>query len=139
MLVDLLNLQTLSFRSDFEESTVSNTINNLITLMHRASNIRSLILLPLSVDGQYNTTMAILCSIVSLHVKHFSLKIDKLDDMKIIVERLRHLSSVSFNFPSDRKINSNEMIDWLVNNGRDFNHLENEYSLHFWFANNENC
>jgi hypothetical protein len=139
ILVDLLNLQTLSFQSDFDQSTVSNTVENLATLVYRASNICSLILLPLATDGQYNTTMAILCSIVSFHVKHLTLKIQKLDDMKIVVERLQHLSSVSFNLPSDRKINSNEMIDWLINNGRDLTHLENEYSLHFWFGNNRHC
>jgi len=136
MLVDLLHLQTLSFQSDFEQSTVSNTVDNLVTLVNRASNICSLILLPLTTNGQYNTTMATLCSIVSFHVKHLTSKIQNLDDMKIVVEKLQHLSSVSFNFPSDRKINSNEIIDWLINNGRNFTHLENDYSLHFWFSNN---
>ncbi len=137
MLVDLLHLQTLSFQSDFEQSTVSNTVENLVTLVNRASNICSLILLPLTADGQYNTTMTTLCSIVSFHVKHLTLKIQNLDDMKIVVEKLQHLSSVSFNFPSDRKINSNEIIDWLINNGRNLTHLENDYSLHFWFSNNQ--
>jgi hypothetical protein len=136
MLVDLINLQTLSFRSNFDQSTVSNTVANLVTLVHRALNIRSLILLPLSANGQYNTTMATLCSLAPFHVKHLTLKIQKLDDMKIVVERLKHLSSVSFNFPSDRKIHSNEMIDRLRNDGRDITHLENEYSLHLWFGNN---
>ena len=136
LLVNLLNLQTLSFQSDFDQSTVSNTIDNLMKLLHRASNVASLILLPLDTNGHYHVRMATLCSIVSIHVKHLTVKIQKLDDMKTVVERLKHLSSVSFNYPSDRKINSNEMIDWLVNNGRDLTHLEKEYSLHFWFGNN---
>lgn len=135
ILVNLSSLQTLSFQSDFDQSTVSNIVDNLVTLVHRASNIRSLILLPLGTNGQYNTTMATLCSIVSFHVKHLTLKIQRLDDMKIVLGILQHLSSVSFNLPSDRKINSNEMIDWLINNGRDVTHLEHEYSLHFWFGN----
>ncbi len=135
MLVDLSNLQTLSFQSNFDQSIV----DNLVTLVQRASNICSLILLPLGADGQYHTTMEILCSIVSSHVRHLTLKIQKLDDMKIVVERLQHLSSVSFNLPSDRKINSNEMIDWLFSNGRDFTHVDNDYSLHFWFGNNQHC
>lgn len=139
MLVNLSNLQILSFQSHFDQSTVSNTIDHLVTLVHRTSNLCSLILLPLGVDGQYHTTMTILCSIVSFHIKHLTLKIQKLDDMKIVVERLQHLSSISFNLPSDRKININEMIDWLISNGRDFIHLENEYSLHFWFGNNRHC
>ena len=136
ILVDLLKLQTLSFRSNFDQSTVLNTVDNLIKLVYQTSNIHSLILLPLDTNGQYNTTMATLCSIVSFHVKHLTLKIQNLDDMKIVVERLKRLSSIAFNFPSDRKINSNEMIDWLINNGRDITRLENEYSLHLWLGNN---
>ncbi|CAF0817129.1 unnamed protein product [Adineta steineri] len=130
ILVDLLKLQKLSFRSDFDQST----IDNLTVLVNQAFNIHSLSLLPLNMDGQYNTTVTNLCSIVSLHVKHLTIKIEKLDDMKIVVKKLKHLLSISFNFPSDRKINSHEMIDWLINNGQNFTYLEYEYFLHFWFG-----
>ncbi|CAF0826842.1 unnamed protein product [Adineta steineri] len=130
ILVDLLKLQKLSFRSDFDQST----IDNLIILVNQAFNIHSLSLLPLNMDEQYNTTVTNLCSIVSLHVKHLTIKIEKLDDMKIVIKKLKHLLSISFNFPSDRKINSHEMIDWLINNGQNFTYLEYEYFLHFWFG-----
>ncbi|CAF1025098.1 unnamed protein product [Adineta steineri] len=130
ILVDLLKLQKLSFRSDFEQST----IDNLTILVNQAFNIHSLSLLPFNMDEQYNTTVTNLCSIVSLHVKHLTIKIEKLEDMKIVVKKSKHLLSISFNFPSDRKINSHEMIDWLINNGQNFTYLENEYFLHFWFG-----
>ncbi|CAF0766860.1 unnamed protein product [Adineta steineri] len=130
ILVDLLKLQKLSFRSDFDQST----IDNLTILVNQAFNIHSLSLLPFNMNEQYNTTVTNLCSIVSLHIKHLAIKIAKLDDMKIIVKKLKHLLSISFNFPSDRKINSHEMIDWLINNGQNFTYLEYEYFLHFWFG-----
>ena len=136
ILVDLSNLQNLSFRSHFEQTIVSNIIDYFTVLLHHTSNLTSLVVLPLNTDGQYNTTMRALCVMVPIRMKHFTVKIRKLDDMKIVIEGLKHLSSVSFHFPSDRKINSNEMIDWLLNNGRDFTHLEYEYSLHLWFGQN---
>ena len=138
-LIDLSNLQSLSFRSHFEQTTVLNTVDHLTTLIHRASNVISLIILPINPNEQYNTTMVTLCSIVPLHVRHFTVKIQKLEDMKMVVEKLKHLTSVSFHFPFDRKINSNEMIDWLLNNGRNLTYLENESSLQFWFGKDQHC
>jgi hypothetical protein len=139
MLVDLSNLRSLSFQSDFDQSTVSKTVDNLMTLINRASNICSLLLLPLGTNGQYHTTVATLCSVVSSHIQHITFKIQKLDDMKTVLKKWPHLVSVRFNLPSDRKINCNEMIEWLIDNDRNFTHLDNEYSLHFWFGQNRHC
>ena len=136
ILVDLPNLQTLSFQSDFNQPTVSKTVDKLVKLVHLTSNIRSLVILPLATDGQYTIDMLTLCSIVPFHVKHLTLKIQKPNDMKTVIEKLKHLLSVSFRFPYDRKIHVNEMIDWLVSNGRDLTHLEDDDSLRIWLGNN---
>lgn len=138
-LLDLSNLQNLSFHSHFEQTTISQTIDHFTSLIHRTSNLISLIILPLNTDGHYNTTMVTLCSMIPSHLRHWTVKIEKLEDMKMVVEKLKYLASVSFHLPSDRKISGSEMIDWLFNHGRNFTYLENETSLQFWFGRNSLC
>ena len=137
ILVDTSNIQILDFQSHFHQSAILKIIENLIKLINRLSNISSLILLPINNYGIYNTTITTLCSILSYNIKHFHIKIEKIDQMKIILEKFKHLSSISFNLPFDRKINIDEIIDWLNINKRDFTYLEYDYSFHLWFNNDQ--
>ncbi|CAF1053538.1 unnamed protein product [Adineta ricciae] len=132
MLINVSQLQDLSFQSDFNQKTAANVVDSLTKFIQRISHLRSLSVLPLDINGQYHVDMANLSSIVPLSVEHLTLKIEKLEHMILLIKNLDHLSSVSFNYPHDRKIITDEMIEWLSNSGRDFSHLEREYSLHFW-------
>ncbi|UJR08749.1 hypothetical protein I4U23_013006 [Adineta vaga] len=135
MLVNVLELRTLSFQSDFHPKTASKIVDNLMKFLQKTSHLRSLIVLPLDINGQYHVNMMTLCSIVPVHIENFALKVQNLDDMREVLENLIYLSSVSFNYPHDRKIISIEIIEWLINNGEKFSYIEKEYSIHFWFSN----
>jgi hypothetical protein len=131
-LIDLTHLDTIFLQVDFDHSIVS----KIVHLVKQACNVRSLKLFPLNPNNQYNVTMAYVCSIVPFHVKHLTVKIKQLDDMKIVVNELKHLSSISFCFPYCGKINVNEMINWLIIDRRDFTYLETENSFNLWLGEN---
>jgi hypothetical protein len=49
-------------------------------------------------DDTCNSNMDNFCSVIPHHIKHLKIDVDSMNDMKIILNRLEHLSSVSFRF-----------------------------------------
>ena len=78
----------------------------------------------------------IICSIVPYHVKHLQMKINRISDMKMILERLEHLSSVAFHFPICSPNNSTKIIKWLKQRRMTFTFWCNSFCIHLWLDNN---
>jgi hypothetical protein len=136
-LIDLSHLTTLGLYVDFDHISVSNTINNIGYLFEQACNVRSLTLSNSFCSGNLNMKIEDLCSIIPHHVKHLDIYDMDLDDIKILLTRLKHLSSITFVFLFDMPFSPTEVIGWLSQR-IDFTYLVDNCSLSIWLGNNIN-
>ncbi len=100
----------------------------IAALLEQTSNIQSLII------PTRNTALQSICSIVSYRVQHLQIPVNDVEDMKIILERFDHLSSVTFKFVADSSTFISEIIAWLVTKDRDFTYQSTQFSLNLWFG-----
>lgn len=69
------------------------------------------------------------------HVKYLQVQIDLIDDMKMIVKQLNHLSSITFKFSIELPNRCEDFINWLNQRETLFTYRQNLISLHIWFDN----
>lgn len=110
--IDLSSIEELSISIDFHPESISNTLDNLIYFFKQTYHLKSLIIDSLIVNGEY------ICSIVPDYVKHLQVSTKNIDDMKIIIQRLKYLSSVTFEHFNRSKLSSSQFLPWLMENRR---------------------
>ena len=125
MLVDLSSIRRLFVHLHYEQCLI-------FDLIVRLARLKSLNLILLDTNARYPIKMNGISSSLPPHVKHLTLKIPSLEEMKIVVNTSPHLSNISFNSPSQRKINSKEIIQWLHENRWTFTFVETDHSSSFW-------
>lgn len=125
----LLNLTQL-VKICFDIDDDSYTITSIVGLLKEAPNIHTL--------QSYNRTInsEVICAIVPHHVKHLKIKIDRIKDMKIILEQLDHLSSVIFQYPVYSLNYPPNIIKWLKQRGKSFTFWCNLSHIHLWLHDN---
>ncbi|CAF0748325.1 unnamed protein product [Adineta steineri] len=129
-LIDLSHLTTLELSVDFTHSSISDTIDNIGYLLKQTNNVHTLIL------SSHDSTTSIIeriCSIIPHYVRHLDLFDIDLDDIKILLERLKHLFSVSFTFSIEMPFSPTEIIEWL-SKIRNFTYLDDKRSLSLWLG-----
>ena len=132
VVLDLASVHRMSLQLPYNQLSASRMRMSLSSLFARPDELRSLTLLPLEIEGQYDTPVDTILAIVPSHIKHLTFKIQKLEQMKQTLQIMQHLWSISFNFPYHRKIIGREVIDWLSAIGRIFTYSETDHSLSFW-------
>lgn len=133
-LIDLSCLTTLGLYVDFDSSTVSNFINNIGYLLQQTYNVRSLTLSNSFYGGHLNMKVEDLCSIIPPYIKHLDIYDMDLHDIKLLLTRLKYLSSVTFVFFFDMPFSPNEIIEWLSDK-MSFTYLVDNCSLSLWLGN----
>ena len=127
-LIDLTIVTELELNIDFNQSDVPNTIAGIVALLERMTSIRSLLIPTRTV------TPRIICSIVSNRVEHLQIPIHTIDEIKVILKRFDHLSSVTFRFAEDSLVLIGETIQWLLAEDRDFTYRSTKYLLSLWLG-----
>jgi hypothetical protein len=125
-LINLSCLNELVLDVDLTHESAPNTIASIRTLLERASNVRSLI-----ITNPF-TNMQSICLVVPRYVQHLEVSVDSVDNMRMILEQLKHLSSITFDLSLDLQNSISEIIEWLINEGRDFTYESSRYSLKLW-------
>jgi hypothetical protein len=129
---DLSHLVKISLNIWFDNDFAQYTINALNNLFERAPNVHTL-------DNHNSTASAkMICAIVHPHFKYLQVKINQINDMKMILERLQHLSSVTFHFPICSSNYPTKIIKWLKQRRTSFTFWCNSYCIHLWLDNNNN-
>ena len=108
------------------------TKRNLSSLFTCACHMKTLILLPLELDGQYDVPVDTIASLVPSCVKHFTFKVQCLRHIEVALTMLRDLCSITFHVPHHRKINSQEVIQWLTDHERTVTYSETDQFIRFW-------
>ena len=132
-LVDLSYIRRFVIQLHYDQLSIFNLVAHF-------PRLKSLDLVPLDADdASHQMKMEKITLSIPMHVKHVTLKIQSLDEMKLVFNTLPHISSIMFNYPYHRKINSKEIIQWLQENRRTFTFFETDHSLNIWLNKNSLC
>ena len=113
-ILDLSHIIKLSLSVNFIPEYMLNIISNLNILLNQASNLRSLLLFDYWTPDNCMTRMKTICSMITSNIKHLQIRVKDFDDIKYILERLEHLTSVTFEYAQILTINRQEFIQSLA-------------------------
>jgi hypothetical protein len=80
---------------------------------------------------------------IPFHVKYLQIKSLEYDnhritnDMKIILNQLEHLWSITFQFDPFHSFQSDQIIEWLRTEREDSTHVQHGHYLHIWLGKNK--
>jgi hypothetical protein len=115
-------------------------VENITSLLEQIYNVHSLSINYFRIDDNYDISMEIFCSMIPYHIKYLQIKLLKyenqriIDDMKIILNRLQHLWSITFQFDPFHSIQFDDIIDCLRYEREDFMHIRYGHYLHIWLG-----
>lgn len=136
-ILDLSNLVKLSLSVNFLPDCMLNTISNIDVLLNQASNLRSLLLFDYWAPDNCTERLKTICSMVTPNIKHLQIRVKDLDDIKYILERLEHLTSIKFEYAQILTINRQEFIQSLVYLNRYLSMWDSQFALYVWLKNKE--
>jgi hypothetical protein len=125
-----LHLVKISLNIYFDKESAWYIINDIVNLLEQAPNIHTFH------NNNKSVNAKIICAIVPRHVKHLQVKMDRINDMKMIVKQLDHLSSITFQFANESPNRCQELVEWLSQRKKLFTFRGNPIGLHLWLDNN---
>jgi hypothetical protein len=134
-ILDLSRIVKLSLSVNFIPENTPSAVSNIIALLNQASNLRSLVLLDYWAPDNLMARMKAICSMITPNIKHLQIRVKNLDDIKYILERLEHLTSVTFEYAQILTINRQEFIQSLAYLKRYTSLWESQQALHVWLGN----
>jgi hypothetical protein len=125
--IDFSCVVEISITIEFYPESVSNTLDNLINLFKQTCHLYSLTIESSSVNAEN------ICLIIPDYVKHLQVSVKNIDDIKIIINQLKHLSSITFELLNGLKLSSTEFLSWLMENrNKSTCRIENNF-VSIWF------
>ncbi|CAF4669550.1 unnamed protein product [Rotaria socialis] len=128
--IDLSCIVELSVSVDFDPNDISNTLTNITNLLKETSNLQSL-----TIDSS-STNAENICLLVPNHIKHLQVAIQSIDEMKLIVERLKQLSSITFNMLLDINSFLPDFLTWLMEKRNQSTYRNDTGYFSIWFNKN---
>jgi hypothetical protein len=121
--IDLSCLVELSISLDFQSESI---VENLIYFFKQMPHLHSL-----TIDSS-SAKADNICLIVPDTVKHLQVSVKNMEDMKMIIERFKYLSSVTFEHLNRVKILSTEFVPWLMENRENSTYRIDEIYVSIW-------
>jgi hypothetical protein len=112
-----------------------NTISSITLLLNQTSNLRSLLLFDYWAPENCIQRLETICSIIPSNIKHLQIRVKDIDDIKYILERLEHLTSVKFEYAQILTINHQEFIQSLAYLNRYLSIWDSQHALYVWLGN----
>jgi hypothetical protein len=134
-ILDLSHIIKLSLSVNFIPEYMSSTVLNLNLLFNQAFNLRSLFLYDYWTPVNCIQRMEVICSIISSNIRHLQIRVKDFEDIKYILERLEHLTSVTFEYAQMLTIDREEFMQSLTNLNRQASMWNSQHALHVWFGN----
>jgi hypothetical protein len=133
--VDPSHLVKLSLPIQCYARSIRNTIANIVTLLERTCNIRSLSIFYRRSRTCPMTDVRSIYPVLPRYIKHLTIEIMNVADMKMIFDRLKYLSSFTFVLPVSIKSSMSTMyIEWLRGNVNDFTHRVDGNRIYVWLG-----
>lgn len=110
-LIDLTTIVRIKFTCPLIYEAEPLMLADIASLLQQTCNLSSLSLCSKFTYGQSSLTGEDICLMIPSHVRHLVIAIKTLDEIKIILERLKQLSSAKFVFLD--KSSSLRIVKWL--------------------------
>ncbi|UJR17429.1 hypothetical protein I4U23_004324 [Adineta vaga] len=133
-LIDLSYITKIMLGIDFHRLANQCTATDIRTLLEQTCNLCSLEFLRANVTNQYNTAIENVLLMIPSRVKHLRVSAKTLDDMTMILEQLKHLSSVSFQLNALDSTLCQQLFKWLAQSGRDFTQRQYKCCIQLWLG-----
>ncbi|CAF1063116.1 unnamed protein product [Adineta steineri] len=134
VLIDLSHLVEIEFNSCFPITSDTNALSDIINLIQQAHNLSSLLIYSHFAYG-FGLCTEDICCLISRQIKHLQIPVDDLNDIKIVLERCNHLSSIQFDI-RQRKF-SKEIVQWIVDNTIDSTYRTDANFVKVWLGKNK--
>jgi hypothetical protein len=125
--INLSSIMELSISIDFDPISASDKLTNITYLLKQTCNLHSLTIDSSSTNAEH------LCLLVPDHIKHLQVSVKYIDDVKLIIEQLKHLLSVTFEFFHDSKFVSEEFSIWLMEKRNKSTYRRDNMFFSVWF------
>ena len=132
--IDLSHVIKLSLTIRFFLDSIRQTMANITTVFEGTCNLQSLKMLAHRTPSSTAKIFRGICAILPRQLKYLQINITNVDEMKMIMERLIHLCSVTFEFLWFETISSVEIIDWFKIHVIDFSFRVDNVKVYFWLG-----
>ncbi|CAF1586923.1 unnamed protein product [Rotaria magnacalcarata] len=138
-LIDMSRATTLELCYDRKIDSISDSIVHVEKLFGQAVNVSILVVFGYR-RLYYRFKWEKLCSVIPHHVKHLSSSASDSEDMKNILDHLKHLWSIRFQWPTgiiseDKGTCSREIINNLKMKKQNFKYQYDDFELQIWLSN----
>lgn len=125
--IDLSTLRELSIDMDFDSETEGSKITHLTRLLQQTFNLRSL-----TIDGS-SASAETVCLLVPEHVRHLQVSVSDIDQMKMIIQQLNTLSSLTCEALQNFRCLSEELCTWFTETGNTSLYRIDHNFISIWF------
>lgn len=133
-LVDLSHITKMSLSVNFCPEQMLNTVTNISKLLNETSNLRSLSLNDFWAPGNCMSRIKTIFSMIPRNIKYLKIRVKNIDDIKYILEKLEHLTSVTFDYAQILTINRQDFIQSLSYLKRYTSLWDSQCALHVWLG-----
>jgi len=134
-LIDLTTVTEIELTGIMISQAEPNIIADLSNLFQQAHSLISLDIGCEYENRKSKLTAQDICSMTPSHVKHLSASIKNLNEAKLSLEQLQHLSTARF-FYHTNDLFSNSFIEWLDKNRIGSAHFVGAVYTKIWFGHN---
>jgi hypothetical protein len=134
-LIDLTTVTEIKLTGIMISLAEPDIIADLSNLVKQAHSLISLDIACQYENRKSKLTAHDICSMTPSHVKHLSASIKNLNEAKIFLEQLQHLSTARF-FYATNDLFSHSFIEWLKQNKIGSSHFVGAVYTKIWFGHN---
>ena len=134
-LIDLQRLERISVRLINLRGHDEMLIHQLSLVFQTASNIHSLEISRCRRFADYQSTLRELAERIPTNIRHIHIDVTSLEEMKMIVEKISHLYSLTFRWCAwEQTTMFGEFQDWLEEKGIEYLSQVSSEKLYLWFG-----
>ena len=131
-MVDLSRVLKLKILFSDPNEFVSKTQTKLLSLLQRTNHVHSF---ELSFEHGFVSEPLLIesiCLLVPRHVKHLNIEVRTLLNINLVLERLQHLTSITFRNLHSSILSIEKLTEWYAQLNRDLTYRYHNGSLRLW-------
>ena len=113
---------------------MSSLVSHLQNLFNQASNLHSLLLFDYWAPDNSFLRMPTICSLLSPNIKHLQIRVKDMEEIKYLLERLEHLTSITFEYSQMLTIDRDAFVQSLADLDRFTSLWNSEHAFHVWLG-----
>jgi hypothetical protein len=133
-LINYSHVDTLSLYFDLGDQSFENIISPFQAFLDRLYSMNSIKIRYRRCRTSFIKSLQTTCLMIPNQVKHLTVEVKTLNEMKLILDLFEHLSSITFKSLKTVPDEFEKIIVWLREKKRDFLYHQAHGHLSFWFG-----